>query len=66
MSTVIRTEEPQKKQLNQKEAYAFFEKAVHERLGISADEFLRQPERFKASPHYDSLMFLLPLTNASQ
>ncbi len=26
MSTVIRTEEPQKKQLNQKEAYAFLKK----------------------------------------
>lgn len=48
-------------QLTKEEAWAFFDESVQERLSISGREFLARREEFKNSPHYDSLMFILPL-----
>ncbi len=61
MSVVINPKNEEAHQLTKEEAWAFFDKCVRERLGISAEEFLKRREEFKSNPHYDSLMIILPL-----
>jgi len=61
MATVINPKEEETHTLSNDEAWAFFEAAVKERLGITAKEFLQNREGFKDNPHFDSLIFLLPL-----
>lgn len=52
--------------LTAEQAREYFDAAVREQLGISAEEFLKRREDFKADPHYDSIMFLLPLVENVQ
>jgi hypothetical protein len=62
MATVVDPRHDENYQLTPKEAWAFFDATVRERLNISSEEFLRRKEEFKNNPHYESLLFLLPLT----
>ncbi len=49
-------------QLTKEEAWEVFDATVKDCLNITATEFLERKEEFKSDPHYDSLIFLLPLT----
>lgn len=42
------------------EGWKYFERVVNERLGVSMSEFLFNMEKYRSSPNYDSVMFLLP------
>jgi len=61
VALAINSQQEDGHQLSQAEARAFFDAAVRERLNISAEEFLKRREEFKCNPHYESLMFMLPL-----
>lgn len=61
MSLAINPKNEETHQLTKEEAWVFFDRAVQERLGITAQEFLKRHEDFKCNPHYDSLMIMLPL-----
>jgi len=61
VALVINPKQEDAYELSKEEAWAFFSAAVHERLGISAEEFLKRRDEFKCNPHYESLVFLLPL-----
>ncbi len=52
--------------LTAEQAREYFDAAVREQLGVSAEEFLRRREDFKTDPHYDYIMFLLPLVENVQ
>ena len=67
MAVVINPQHEEAHQLTKEEAWAFFDKAVQERLGISAKEFLKRRDEFKCNPHFNSLIIMLPLAeNASK
>ena len=61
MAAVINPNNEDIHKLTPEEARAFFEAAVQEQLGVSTEEFLRRRENFTSNPHFDSIMFLLPL-----
>lgn len=61
MSLAINPKNEESHQLTKQEAWLFFDTAVRERLGVSSEEFLKRPEEFKNSPHYQPLMIMLPL-----
>ena len=62
MATVVNSKQDENYQLTEKEAWDFFDATVKERLNITAEEFLAKKDDFKTNPHYESLMFLLPLS----
>jgi hypothetical protein len=62
MTTAFNTQHEENPQLTTKEAFEFFDAAVRERLHISGQEFLQRREEFKSNPHYETLMFMVPLT----
>ena len=66
MAVVINPKNEEQHQLSNEEAWAYFEATVLERLGISAKEFLERKDEFKCNPHYESLMIMLPLADASK
>lgn len=66
MAVVINPTNEEAHQLSNEEAWAYFDAAVQERLGISAKEFLERQDEFKCNPHYESLMIMLPLADASE
>jgi hypothetical protein len=61
MAVVINPNNEDIHQLSPDEAREFFESAVQEQLGVTTAEFLKRREEFKDNPHFDSIMFLLPL-----
>jgi hypothetical protein len=61
MAVVINPKNEEAHQLSKDEAWAFFDASVRERLGVSAEEFLKRQEEFKSNPHYSSLVIMLPL-----
>jgi len=61
MSFVINPKNEGTHRLSEEEAFVFFDACVRERLGISAEEFLKRHEEFKDNPHYDSLIAIAPL-----
>jgi hypothetical protein len=48
-------------QLTEEEAKAYFDQVVRDCLKVSSKEFLKNTDKFKHSPHYETIMFLLPL-----
>lgn len=66
MAVVINPTNEESHQLSNDEAWAYFDAAVQERLGISAKEFLKHQDEFECNPHYESLMIMLPLADASE
>jgi hypothetical protein len=61
MAVVINPNNEDIRQLSAEEGRAFFDAAVQEQLGITGQEFLKRRNEFKNNPHFDSIMFLLPL-----
>jgi hypothetical protein len=66
MAVVINPNNEDIHQLSPDEARAFFETAVQEQLGVTAEEFLKRRGEFKTNPHFDSIMFLVPLVENVQ
>jgi hypothetical protein len=66
MAVVINPNNEDIHQLSAEEARAFFDTTVQEQLGVSAEEFLKRRYEFKDNPHFDSIMFLLPLVENVQ
>lgn len=66
MATVINPKNKDVHQLTKEEAKAFFESAVQEQLGVNAEEFLKHRDDFRNNPHFDAVMFLLPLVENVQ
>lgn len=66
MATVINPKSRDVHQLSPEEAKAFFEAAVQEQLGVKAEEFLKHRDDFRNNPHFDAVMFLLPLVENVQ
>ena len=65
MATVINPSEEEMHTLSTEEAEAYFEAMVRQFFDVTADEFLKNKDKFKNSPHYDSVNFLIPLFDAS-
>lgn len=65
MSIVTNPSGEQVHQLSEAEALAYFTAVVREAFGVSVDEFLTDREKFKSSPHYESVCFLIPLVDDS-
>jgi hypothetical protein len=66
MAVVINPNNEDIHELSAEEAKAFFEAAVQEQLGVSSEEFLRRRDDFRNDPHFDAVMFLLPLVENVQ
>ncbi len=66
MAVVINPNNEEAHQLSADEAKAFFAAAVQEQLGVTVDEFLRRRNDFRNDPHFDAVMFLLPLVENVQ
>ncbi len=65
MSIVINPSGEQVHQLSEAEALAYFTAVVGEAFGVSVDEFLNDREKFRSSPHYESVCFLITLVDGS-
>ncbi len=66
MVAVLKNNDENNCKLTAEQAREYFEATVREQLGVSAEEFLRRREEFKTNPHFDSIMFLLPLVENAQ
>ncbi len=66
MAVVVNPNNEDIHHLTEEEGRAFFEAAVQEQLGVTAEEFLKRREEFRNNPHFDAVMFLLPLVENVQ